>query len=149
MNAASQSAPRPINPSAFIGALVLAPLVLGAPCFALLWLAASLEIEVPALLIILAIPVFAVLFGALPYLLFGTPAFVIALRRGTSIPVAAFLANLVATPAVFMVFLIPQGGEDAAAVAGITLFFGSIAAPVWGGFFGWLYHAFAGDQADV
>ena len=148
MNASTYAPLRPIKPVAFVAALILAPLVLGAPCLLLLAIAVALGLEIPALFIVLMIPVFAVFFGAVPYLLFGTPAFVFALRRGKSLPGVAFLANLVAAPAVFLAFLISQGAEDAMAVAGLVLFFGSMAAPIWGGFFGWLYSVFA-ERSDA
>ncbi len=141
--------PLRINPPAFVGALVLAPLVLGAPAFALIWLAGQLKIEAPALLIILIIPVAAVILGALPYLLFGAPALVMALRLDRSIPGTAFLANLAATPAVFASFLIVEDLDDALAAAGMVLVFGSVAAPIWGAFFGWLYGIFNRGKAHV
>ena len=109
----------------------------GNPCFALLWLIDILNVNPPALLFILAVPVFAVFAGAVSYLLFGTPAFIMALRKDSSVPGSAFLANLAAVPVVFAIFLVNQGPEDAAASAGLMLFFGSIFAPIWGGFFGW------------
>ena len=144
MNAPTSAPLRPIKPVAFVAALSLAPLVLGVPCLLLLTLAIALGLELPALFVALLVPVYAVLFGAVPYLLFGTPAFVFALRWRKSLPGAAFLANLVAAPAIFLAFLIPQGAEDAVAAAGLVLFFGSMAAPIWGGFFEWLYNIFAG-----
>ncbi len=138
-----------INPWAFVAALVLAPLVLGAPAFGILWMINLLNANPPALFFILSVPVFAVLFGALPYLVFGTPAFIMALRKGRSMPGAAFLANLAAVPVIFAIFLVKQGAEDAVSSAELVLFFGSIFAPIWGGFFGWLYDFFGGRSENA
>ncbi len=108
-----------IDPFAFVIALVLAPLI---PAVALFWM--------------LFIPVFAVGFGGIPYLLFGTPAFLYALSVGWRDPprigLIAFLAN-----AFFCAFL-----WIAAEPAVFFLAFGSVFAFIWGVLFAILYWMF-------
>ena len=149
LEARPKKTPHAIRPLAFVLALVLAPLVLAAPAFGLIWLFHQIGFEAQGLIVVLVIPVAAVLFGAIPYLLFGTPAFLLAVRKDFSAATAAFLANLAAAPFFFLVFLARQGAEDAWAVVGMMLFFGSIAAPIWGGFFGWLYPRLAGARHNA
>ncbi len=120
--------PHPIRWNAFILALVLAPIVVG------------------ILGIWAVIPVFAVMFGAPTYIIFGTPAFLFAIVKCNAGPLglalAGFLANLAAYPGVLLLY-----GPDAAEF--ITSF-GYVFAPLWGLMFGFLYLAFQafGERAS-
>lgn len=109
---------------AFFGALILAPLAFAAMSF------------------ILVIPVFAVFFGALPYLVFGGPALFWALSQGirkpTELAMVGFCAN-----AVFVVisasYVAATTPRELDAYLGLFAGFGSIFAPLWGLTFGHLY----------
>ncbi len=132
----------PIKPIAFVAALILAPLVFAAPFFALLLLASTAPSGGGAGLFIFAIPVFAVFFGAIPYLLLGTPAFVLALRKRFSTAGAAFIANAAAYPVTFAYFAVTDRTGSADGFAGFIFAFGCVFAPIWGGIFGALYRKF-------
>ncbi len=135
-----------INPSAFIWALILAPLVTGLPAFAVLWVLGFAEIYLDGLSIVLGATAIATVLGAPTYLTFGTAAFVIALRRrrahiSRTGLVAGFVANLVSAPIVFVLVFI----FDASEAWGMTVFivgFGCIFAPLWGWICGALYARF-------
>jgi hypothetical protein len=96
----------------------------------------------------LVIPVFALAFGVLPYLLIGTPLLLIYLRRRPVTPRAiswlafhAFVAAWVIY-ANMLYFAFPGG---AASSALWVLPFGAIFAPCWGACFGMLYRGMARD----
>ena len=132
----------PIKPIAFIAALILAPLVFAAPFFGILLLASTATSGGGGGLLIFAIPVFAVFFGAIPYLLLGTPAFVLALRKRVSTAIAAFAANAAAFPLIFAFFAITNRPGSADDMAWFIFAFGCVFAPIWGGIFGALYRKF-------
>ncbi len=135
--------PEGIQPVPFAGALILGPILFTAPFFVAASIFNSVGINHNGLMLIAVIPVAALSLGAIPYLVFGTPAFVIALRKGGSTAGAAFLANLAGTPVIFAAIAIANSTNVAGSSVGLTLFFGSIFAPIWGAMFGWLYRQFA------
>lgn len=121
-----------IHLPAFFAALFLAPILwglLGAP---------------------LIVPFFAMLFGGVPYLIFGTPLLLWYLGRRPcrALPIAglAFLANLscalclggLSQAGYFRQF----GDWDQ-----IVLAFGSFFAPLWGATFAWLYNSMTPARA--
>lgn len=138
-----------VRPMAFMAALILAPVAVALPGGLGIWAFSTAGIEAAGFLIVLAIPVAAVIFGGIPYALFGGPAFVMALRNGGSPSGYGFLANVIATPFVCAYFAATQGGQEILGIAAFFLFFGSIFAVIWGAVFGWLYVKFAGGQGNV
>lgn len=113
----------PVDPLAFTLALVLAPLV-----FALLFFW------------VLLIPVFAVIFGAIPYLFFGTPIFLWGLGRGLEGVVAGaglgFLAWIAMCAALGIGWAAGRVEQDLLA---LLAYFGAGMAPGWGAAFALLY----------
>ena len=114
-----------IDPVAFFGALILAPLLVTALTF---WVA--------------YIPVAALIFGAPFYLALGTPVLMWHLARNA--PNATDIAGLaMATVAIaagcLTVLAILAGQTETVHVILAGSIFGLIFAPVWGGTFGWLY----------
>ena len=110
---------------AFLCALVLAPIIVAILGFWAL------------------IPLLAPLFGTPTYVLFGAPAFYLALRRSDAGPVAlavvAFAAHVVSIPAVHL--YVHWADADPGLVE-IIFVFGSVMAPIWGVTFGLLYRVF-------
>jgi len=133
----------PIKPVAFVAALILAPIVFTAPFFAMFLVSEALGDKAALLAVVSVIPMVALSFGALPYLVFGTPTFIIALRRGLGLGGAGFLANVMAATPIFLGMSFTEGFGGAAAFSIFMLLFGSIFAPAWGATFGWLYSKLA------
>ncbi|MEM9055363.1 MAG: hypothetical protein AAGB16_08560 [Pseudomonadota bacterium] len=86
-------------------------------------------------------PVFAVVFGAIPYLLLGTPAFWLVLKivahpwgRVAALMLAGFLVNFLSGPLLAIAFGGPIGSSG-----GVTQF-GMIFAPLWAGAMGLIYN---------
>ena len=129
-----------VKPIAFVAALFLAPLVFTAPFFMVFALAKA--VDGPGLLAVLYIPVIALMLGAIPYLVFGTPTFIYAIRRGIGLGGAGFMANVMAAPVIFLGTAITNNVGGAGAFTMFMLMFGTIFAPAWGATFGWLYRKF-------
>ncbi|MEO1490823.1 MAG: hypothetical protein AAFV19_01560 [Pseudomonadota bacterium] len=115
----------------FACALILAPLATAAALFFLI------------------VPLFAVPIGALPYLLFGGPAYWFTLRRlpdakGCIGPLvrAGLFANLGTVPLLLLLAFadgyVPRVGEIASFLA-----LGFLFAGLWSLVFGWIYRTFA------
>ncbi len=132
-----------IKPVAFVAALILAPIVFAAPFFAMLLVSEVLGDKAALLAVVSVVPTIALGFGAIPYLIFGTPTFIVALRRGLGLGGAGFLANVMAAPPIFLGMSLTEGFGGAAAFSIFMLLFGSIFAPAWGATFGWLYSKLA------
>lgn len=113
------------------------------PAFALALVLAPLWVTL--LTFVFVVPVFALLFGALPYLAVGGPLlFWLASRRPiTPADTAwyAFAANvaLLALSAAAAAIL---GDEELFGLSVFIFGFGCIFAPLWGLAFGWLYRLF-------
>ena len=114
-----------IDPLAFFGALVAAPLLVTLATF---W--------------ILFIPAFALVMGGPIYLIFATPVLLWWLgRREPSvieIGLLAFAANLAVAGGLYL-FVMLEGAREPGFMAMFYLIFGSIFAPLWAGVFAWLY----------
>ena len=135
---------RPIKPLAFAAALILAPFICALPFALILWVIDTLDTAAGSAIFILAIPVFAILFGGIQYLTFGGVAFWMALRRGRSTAFFGFLSNLASLPVVTILSMIFADNGEVIALPIMCLFFGSVFAPLWGAIFGSLYRRFAG-----
>ena len=114
-----------IDPVAFFGALILAPILVTALTFWALY-----------------IPVAALIFGGPFYLVLGTPVLLWHLSRNA--PNATDIAGLaMATVAIAIAclaaFLMLSGQRDATPIVLYAAIPSLIFAPVWGGTFGWLY----------
>lgn len=131
-----------IKPVAFVAALILAPVAFTAPFAALAMLLDSVSWDNNGLTFLVAIPVAALLFGAVPYLLFGAPAFIIALRKNASTAGAAFGVNAAAFPALWLFFAVTENANGSVAMASFISGFGCLFAPLWGVVFGQLYDRF-------
>jgi len=138
-----------VRPFAFVAALVLAPLTLGAPAFALIWLMSVFEPPNAGPIILVVFPAAATVLGAPTYLLFGGPAFWYALRRGIWVPWIAVLANLVSLPLVFGVFLMFEPLSDVPVVVGTFGLLGTVFAFTWGAIFQALYRRFAKERPNA
>lgn len=136
---------RSVRPGPFTAALVLAPLSIGLPAWALVWLSTLTEEPLVGPLFLALFPAAALVVGAPTYLLFGGPALWRAIRRGYSAPGSAFLANLVSLPFVTAYAALMTG--DIIATLAIFAFFGSIFAPLWGLIFAALYRRFSGEES--
>jgi len=120
--------PLPIlDPIAFAGALVLAPLVIAVMFF---W--------------VILIPVAAVFFGGLPYLIFGTPVFLWMVTRYPP-DFGTFAVGGLVAHAIFVLCLALwqpadpfQGGE----MLSFMSLWGLPFSLAWGGAFDWLYRKF-------
>ena len=136
---------------AFVPALILAPLAVGIPAAILLWLNFLVfDDGINVLTFVLGIAVYATAVGAPTYLLFGTPAFIKALRDNPKNPPTAtyaVVANLISAPFLLVVLLLFQTTEELATTAFITGF-GLVFAPLWGAVFGLIYTSFVrkGDE---
>ena len=116
-----------LDPIAFAGALVLAPLAFAAMTF---W--------------VLFIPVAAIYFGAIPYLVFGGPVFLWMVTRyqpdfGT-FAIGGLLAH-----SLFVISFALWSGVQTAIHQDTIAFMGLWGIPFclgWGGTFGWMYRAF-------
>ncbi len=131
MKKAPQTGPKPrytVNPSAFFFALILAPITVTALSF---WTVIGL---------------FALPFGAIPYLVIGMPILLWAVGR-IKPSFGAYALLGIAGNAIMAVgggvVLVPTAGVHQA--ESFTMFFGAfgmIFAPLYAGTFGWLYAAF-------
>lgn len=131
---------REIYWGAFAGAAILTSLVPAVPALLILWI--LVKVQAGAIIIIPAAAIAAAGMGAPTYLLFGLPAFALAIRR-TGVEhcwAAGLVANLVSAPFV-LVFLILFSREPWGGTA-FLVGFGCIFAPLWGAIFRWLYGAF-------
>ncbi|KAJ54047.1 hypothetical protein ACMU_03905 [Actibacterium mucosum KCTC 23349] len=117
-----------VNVVAFIGALILAPVLVGV-------------IGAPYLLI----PTGALVFGMKPYLIFGTPFLLIAvalgLNREWGFACVGFVANLVFLACFDMV--VPEGIHPLYAI------FSCLFAAFWSAIFFELYCRFSGQPAEA
>lgn len=135
------------DPVPFLAALIVAPLMIGAPSAAMIYLL-SLMSEPPGLIMILLVfPVVATGLGAPTYLLLGGPAFWVSLKNGHSIAPIAFVTNLASLPLVALAFAV-MGGDPMTALAMFGVL-GSVFAPLWGAIFQSLYERFSGEKTDV
>jgi hypothetical protein len=123
-------------------------MTIGLPAMGVIWLAALFPIDAAMVLaLIAAFPAVATVMGAPVYLLFGAPALWLAIERGASLPVAGFVANLVALPFVTAVVAVIDGAPGAAfAIYGLL---GSLFAMLWSAIFVGLYQRFSGERIDV
>ena len=114
-----------VDPLAFFVALIGAPLLVTALTF---WA--------------YLIPVFALIFGAVPYLLLGTPALLVFLPRYGSgalkIALLAFCVMGAALAVVALLFAAFPANQDLQFILQLGSF-GLIFAPLWGAAFGWIY----------
>lgn len=117
-----------INPTAFVGALILAPLVVTLLTF---WT---------------VIGFFALFLGAIPYLVIGTPILLWAVGRiepGFADYAGLGIAgNMLGWFACFIVLAPAQGLAEARSFTGLLFGFGMIFAPLYAGTFGALYRSF-------
>lgn len=126
--------PEPIAALPFVLALICAPLLVAATTF---W--------------IFLVPVFAVPFGAVPYLCGGIPTYIWMLSKGIRHPahfaLAGFILNLAICSAVALfLFMTEPSSLQAEQFAQIYLWFGSIFAPIWSAVFAWLYGQFQSSK---
>jgi hypothetical protein len=117
-----------VNPTAFLAALILAPLVVTALSF---WTVIGL---------------FALAFGALPYLVIGTPVLLWAVGRikpsfGEYAPLG-FLGNGAMVAFILVVMALNGSLQYGAGAASVFAGFGFVFAPLYAGAFGSLYAAF-------
>ena len=117
-----------INPTAFVGALILAPLLVTGLTF---WTVIGL---------------FALFLGAIPYLVIGTPVLLWAVGRVepgfADYAGLGFLGNLAGWMICFVVLAPAQGVEEARFFTTVLFGFGLIFAPLYAGTFGALYRSF-------
>ncbi len=96
------------------------------------------------------VPIFAALLGAPTYMLFGAPAFYLAIRSGKKrvhhFLTAGLLAHLVSLPAFALYANLTSAGAD---LLEMIFFFGCVFAPIWGLVFGLYYCTFAPRPAEV
>ena len=126
------SAPRPVrytvNPTAFVAALLLAPIVVTLLTF---WTLIGL---------------FALFFGAVPYLVIGTPVLIWAVGRIKpdffAYATLGFAGNIFGMLACFVILAPAAGVESAAGTASAIFGFGLVVAPLYAGTFGALYARF-------
>ena len=120
-----------IDPVAFFIALVGGPILFTLATF---WL--------------LLIPVFALGFGAIPYLLLATPTLLVYMRRNPATPASiarVSLASFVVGWLICTALATQIMGAGIASAALWILAFGTLFAPCWGASFGWLYVKLARD----
>ena len=137
----------PVRPLPFALALVSAPLTIGIPAALFLWSGAAANLDTNAVVVIPFICALATVLGAPTYLLFGGPAFWMALRNGFPTAFAGFLANLASLPFVVIYSLVLQGHGEVWTLPSMFLTFGSVFSLLWGWIFGAIYHRFKGEQA--
>ncbi|MVO15151.1 hypothetical protein [Parasedimentitalea huanghaiensis] len=96
---------------------------------------------------VLLIPVFAVLFGGVPWLIFGGPALWSSLRKhgpGLRLLRSAFVANLVGTPLVVAIYVLFDARPDRFLKELIesmfVVAFGCIFSLIWATAFWWIFH---------
>lgn len=138
----NEAAPKPtrheIDPIAFIAALVLAPVLPALVTSPLLLMQSGLAI-------IAAIPLAAIIFGGIPYLVLGIPALLYVLSRkgpNTDAIIGAALCitlGLCAVVGLTSAVMSPASGAGVLFLGGFSLFF----AALWSGLFAWLYRKFA------
>jgi hypothetical protein len=123
-----------IDPVAFFAALILAPILFTAATF---WL--------------LFIPLGALVFGGLPYLVVAPPVLLIHLRRHRVDPsriaaLAAVTSIVLVTLGTVMALLMPGIGPDDVLISALLVMaFAVIFAACWGVTFAWLYRSMARD----
>ncbi len=120
-----------IDPLAFFFALVSAPIVVALLFF---W--------------VVAIPIFALAIGGLPYLIFGTPVLLIYLHyRHGSPEGAAMCATLTVVAGIILAFAATAIYDERHRLEGIAVFggFALIHAAAWGFAFGKLYNRWRSD----
>ena len=128
--------PHPVDPVAFVVALIGAPILVGLIGF---WA---------------VVPIFAIGFGAPTYLTFGALFLFLALHSGADtldrLAFWASIANLASAPAIWAAMHIGWGesADDAWFATQFTVGWGLIFAPLWGLVFGWLYRLFRRDFYD-
>ena len=133
----------------FIVALALAPLVLGAPAWGHMMLADEFNLNISFLSFIAVFPAAALPFGTPSYLVFGAPAFWLAIRHGTSTSAAGLAANVVSIPFVAFYFFAFEEHVEIGSVVVIYLLFGSVFATIWGGIFGTIYNRFPKESSNA
>jgi hypothetical protein len=116
-----------LDPIAFAGALVLAPLAFAAMTF---WF--------------LFIPVVAIFFGAVPYLVFGTPVFLWMVTRYPTDFGTLAIGGLLSHALFILCFALWQNAQPASprGLLAIMALWGIPFAAGWGGSFAWMYQAF-------
>ncbi len=120
-----------IDIGVFVCALILAPIITGVALF------------------FLVVPLFAIPVGAIPYLLFGTPAYWLTLRglknagECTGPLVKAGLVANVGSVAFFGLFIGLQSNFQAFQGLAVMVVLGFVFAALWSMVFGWIYGTFA------
>ena len=100
------------------------------------------------------IPVVAVLFGGIPWVLLGGPALWITLRYkgpGPMLILSAFMTNALGTPLLLAVYVLIVGSKgfllrEMADLLYIPLF-GAVFSAIWGAVFWWMFHSMAKARA--
>ncbi len=94
------------------------------------------------------IPVVAVVLGAVPYLLLGTPTYLWLLSRGEArkwaFAAAGLILNLIGS--VMITVSSAVGFYDSAETFQLYIIMGSIFAPLWSATFVWLYSKYRRDR---
>ncbi len=116
-----------LDPIAYVGALILAPLLVAVLFF---W--------------IILIPVVAVFFGGLPYLIFGGPVFLWMVTRYPPDFGTFAIGGLLAHSLFVLTFALWQiaDGNHASEAVGFMALWGVPFSLGWGGAFSWLYAKF-------
>ncbi len=133
----------------FIAALTLAPLVLGAPAWGLMWLSEEFNLYFSFVNFIVVLPALAFFFGIPSYIVFGAPAFWLAIRHDGSTAAAALVANTVSIPFIVLCFYLFVEHAEISLLIVLYLFFGSVFAAIWRWFFGKLYRRFAKEGPNA
>ena len=139
-----------VPPARFLATLVATPLITGIPAFVVIYPLILLDVAayVAPLSLIVAFVAAATVAGAPTYLLFGGPAFYLALRKrgpAANLVLPALLANLASAPFVLAWYLVFEGADGGAVLP--TLVFvalGCVFAPIWGYLFGVVYRRLGG-----
>ena len=127
-----------INGPAFIGALVLVPLLTSVPFAVPLFIAAAVDLHLNDAAFALGFPVVGSVLGLPTYLTFGTFMFARALRRGRTSALqlikAGLLAHVLSTPLAVIALLVIDPGDALSGGIGFLLL-GLIFAPLWSAIF--------------
>jgi hypothetical protein len=115
----------PLDPVAFFAALILAPLLFTLMTF---W--------------VFFIPVFALIFGAVPYLVIGTPVILMLLLRYRCTKARAASAGFLCAAILLLVVVITPNTRIFPPDAMVFAAFGLIFAPLWAAMFASLYNRF-------
>lgn len=135
--------PTAIRWPAFIAALILAPLILGVPAWALFALFIKSNADMQGVFNwVVAFTAYSIPFGAPTYLTFGAFFFWRALWHNQSMIIAGLCANLVSIIVVAAGLFLFSAGHDLGSILLMFLVFGSVYSMIWGWFFGLLYHRF-------